>query len=80
MDLIEQISNHISEINSKVNAMIEERKKANKLTDAQKMADAYCDKVKPYFDQIRYHCDKLELLVDDDSWPLTKYRELLFTR
>lgn len=80
LDLIEQISNHISEINSKVNAMIEERKKANKLTDAQKMADAYCDKVKPYFDQIRYHCDKLELLVDDDSWPLTKYRELLFTR
>ena len=45
-----------------------------------KKAFAYCDKVKPYFDDIRYHCDKLELLVDDEIWPLTKYRELLFTR
>ncbi|MEL4308243.1 glutamine synthetase III family protein [Joostella sp. CR20] len=80
IDLIEEISSHISEINSKVKFMIEERKKANRLEKAQLKAEAYCDKVLPYFDQIRYHCDKLELLVDDDIWPLTKYRELLFTK
>lgn len=45
-----------------------------------KKADAYCFKVKPFFDEIRYHSDKLELLVDDEIWPLTKYRELLFTK
>ncbi|WP_417785479.1 glutamine synthetase III [Tenacibaculum sp.] len=79
IDLIQKISNHIAEINSKIEDMIEERKKANKL-EGQKNADAYCNKVKPYFDEIRYHCDKLELMVDDNLWPLTKYRELLFTR
>ncbi|UNY97361.1 glutamine synthetase III [Zhouia spongiae] len=80
MDLIEQISHHIAEINSNVSAMIEERKKANKLEKSQIKADAYCEKVLPFFDKIRYHCDKLELMVDDDLWPLTKYREMLFTR
>ncbi|WP_420574445.1 glutamine synthetase III [Kordia sp.] len=79
IDLIKKISEHISGINSKVNAMTDERKKANKL-DGQKAAEAYCNKVKPFFDEIRYHCDKLELLVDDNVWPLVKYRELLFTR
>ncbi|CAM1368716.1 Glutamine synthetase [Tenacibaculum sediminilitoris] len=79
IDLIQKISNHIAEINSKVEDMVEERKKTNKL-EGQKNADAYCNKVKPYFDEIRYHCDKLELMVDDNLWPLTKYRELLFTR
>ncbi|AXG72234.1 glutamine synthetase [Kordia sp. SMS9] len=79
IDLIEKISRHIAGINSKVNEMIEERKKANKLS-GQKAAEAYCNKVKPYFEEIRYHCDKLELLVDDNLWPLVKYRELLFTR
>ncbi|WP_335966334.1 glutamine synthetase III [Galbibacter sp. PAP.153] len=80
LDLIEEISNHISEINSKVRFMTEERKKANKLEKAQLKAEAYCQKVLPHFEAIRYHCDKLELLVDDNIWPLTKYRELLFTR
>ncbi|EDP94796.1 glutamine synthetase [Kordia algicida OT-1] len=79
IDLIEKISEHIAGINSKVNAMTDERKKANKF-EGQKAAEAYCNKVKPYFDEIRYHCDKLELLVDDNVWPLVKYRELLFTR
>ncbi|PKH52873.1 glutamine synthetase type III [Tenacibaculum sp. Bg11-29] len=79
IDLIQKISGHISGINSKIEKMTEERKKANKF-DGQKNADAYCDKVKPFFDEIRYHCDKLELMVDDNLWPLTKYRELLFTR
>lgn len=78
--LIKEISAHIEAINSNVEAMTEARKKANVLTDAQKMAENYCDNVKPYFGIIREHCDKLELLVDDEVWTLTKYRELLFTR
>ena len=78
--LIKEISGHIEGINSKVLAMTNERKKANQLTDAQKMAEAYCNNVKPYFGDIRNHCDKLELLVDDETWTLTKYRELLFTK
>jgi len=78
--IIRQISGHIEGINSKVEAMTEARKKANVLVDAQKMAETYCASVKPYFEEIRVHCDKLELLVDDEIWTLTKYRELLFTR
>jgi glutamine synthetase len=78
--LIKEISSHIEGINANVLAMIEMRKKANALTDAQKMAEMYCDDVKPYFEVIRDHCDKLELLVDDEVWTMTKYRELLFTR
>ncbi|WP_299216389.1 glutamine synthetase III [uncultured Aquimarina sp.] len=80
MEIIEEISEHIGKINTKVNEMTAERRKANKLEDAEKKAADYCNKVKPLFDQIRYSCDKLELLVDDELWPLTKYRELLFTR
>ncbi|MDI9310216.1 MAG: glutamine synthetase III [Limnohabitans sp.] len=78
--LIKEISEHIEGINKNVDEMIEERKKANNLTSSEKMAEAYCDKVKPYFDIIREHSDKLELLVDDEMWTLTKYRELLFTK
>ncbi len=80
LDIIESISLHISTIYSGVNDMIEARKVANKIEDSEKRAFAYCDNVRPYFDEIRYHCDKLELLIDDEIWPLTKYRELLFTR
>jgi len=80
MDIIEDISTRINEIKTNVDAMIEERKKANKMTNEEKKAKAYCDKVKPYFEKIRYHCDKLEMTVDDELWPLTKYRELLFTK
>lgn len=79
MLLIERISSHIAEINLGVNAMIEARKKANEIDDDYKKATEYCDKVKPFFDEIRYHCDKLELLVDNSLWPLAKYRELLFS-
>ena len=80
MNLIESISNHIENINGGITDMINARKKANKIEDSEKRAIAYCDKIRPYFEEIRYHCDKLELLVDDEIWPLTKYRELLFTR
>ena len=79
MVLIESISSHLESLNSNVTKMTNERKKANTLADIEKKAEAYCFKVKPLFDDIRYHCDKLELLVDDELWPLTKYRELLFT-
>lgn len=78
--IIKQISGHIEGINSKVEAMTEARKSANVLTNAQKLAETYCTTVKPHFEEIRNHCDKLELLVDDEIWTLTKYRELLFTR
>jgi glutamine synthetase len=78
--LIKDISNHISQINSKITAMTEARKKANKIEESEKRAFIYCENVKPYFEEIRYHCDKLEVLVDDELWPMTKYRELLFTR
>jgi len=61
--------------------MVEARKKANKITDTHKRAIAYCDEIKEkYFDVIREAVDKLELLVDDEDWPLVKYRELLFIR
>jgi len=80
MILIEEISEHIEKINKGITEMTEARKKANKAKNAEATADQYCEKVKPLFDVIRYHCDKLELLVDDELWPLTKYRELLFTR
>jgi glutamine synthetase len=78
--LIKKISKNIEGINSNVSAMIDQRKAANMIVDAQEMAEMYCDKVKPYFEEIRNYCDKLELLVDDEIWPIAKYRELLFTR
>ena len=61
-------------------AMLMSRKAANKIDHAEEKAIAYCDKVKIHFDEIRYHADKLELLVDDELWPLPKFREMLFTR
>jgi len=78
--LIEEISEHIATIVTMVDDMIEARKKANNLEDARDKAIAYCDKVKPFLEKIRYHADKLELLVDDELWPLPKMRELMFTR
>ncbi|MBW1298617.1 glutamine synthetase III [Aquimarina litoralis] len=80
MEIIEEISKHIGAINTKVNQMTKERKKANALSDIEQKAIDYCEKVKPLFDEVRTNCDELELLVDDELWPLTKYRELLFTR
>jgi glutamine synthetase len=80
LGMIVEISEHINTIKTKVNQMIEARKKANVITDAKKQAIEYCEKVKCFFDVIRYHVDKLELLIDDESWPLPKYRELLFTK
>jgi len=79
--ILEKISEHISQISEQVSRMIEARKKANALTDSRAKAIAYCDDVKgAFFDQIRYHVDKLEVLVDDSEWLLPKYREILFLR
>ena len=79
--ILEQISNHINGMSTGVQDMIEERKKANVISDTRQKAIAYCDNVKEkYFDEIRYHVDKLEMLVDDAHWLLPKYREMLFLR
>lgn len=80
METIHEISEHITAVKNNVYKMIEARKKANSLEDAQEKATAYCEHVKPYFDEIRYHADKLEFVVDDELWALPKYREMLFTR
>lgn len=80
MVIIQDISEHLDALKNKTDAMVEERKKANKIADTHKKAFAYCEKVKPYFEEIRYHSDKLERLIDDQLWPLTKYRELLFVK
>ncbi|MBY0477538.1 MAG: glutamine synthetase III [Chitinophagaceae bacterium] len=81
LQILEKISLHINKVSDLVEQMIEARKKANTLADTRAKAIAYCDDVKGvFFDEIRYHVDKLELLVDDASWYLPKYRELLFLR
>lgn len=79
--ILEKISEHISEVSIGVAKMIEARKKANTIENSRDKAIAYCDTVKgEFFDIIRYHVDKLELLVDDQQWTLPKYREILFLR
>ena len=81
IETIQDLSQHINRIKKLTSEMVEERKKVNKMEDSRTRAIAYCDQVKAkYFDQIRYSVDKLELLVDDEDWPLVKYRELLFLR
>jgi glutamine synthetase len=78
---ISEISGHIETIKNGIRDMVEERKRINKITDTHKRAFAYCDDIKEkYFEKIRDAVDKLELLVDDEDWPLVKYRELLFLR
>jgi glutamine synthetase len=79
-EVIVTLSDHISAIKRLVNEMIEERKKANVIDSSYEKAIAYENKVKPYLEEIRTHIDKLELIVDNEMWPLPKYRELLFTR
>ena len=80
MEIITDLSRHINFIKSNVDAMIEERKKANVIEDVREKSIAYDEIVKTYFDQIRYHVDKLEQLVDDSQWPLPKFREMLFIK
>lgn len=78
---IELISGYTKDLRSMVHEMIEKRKELNQIEDTTLRAAKYCDEVKEtYFDKIRYAADKLELYVDDELWPLPKYRELLFLR
>ncbi len=81
LNILTQVSEHIQVIHSKVCQMVEARKVANKIDEGRKKAIAYCNDVKEkHFDEIRYHVDKLEHLVNDEDWTLPKYRELLFLR
>ena len=78
--IIRKISEHTIYIKEHVDAMVEARKVANKIADERDKAIAYHDNISPMLEQIRYHIDKLELIVDDQMWTLPKYRELLFIR
>ncbi len=78
--IIKKIAEHTTYIKEHVDAMVEARKVANKITDEREKAIAYHDTIAPMLEQIRYHIDKLELIVDDKMWTLPKYRELLFIR
>jgi len=80
LDLIREIGGHISAIKSKRKEMIEARKRANIIEDVVEKAKSYDETVRPYLSDIRYHIDKLELIVDNELWPLPKYRELLFVK
>ncbi len=81
LQILEEISTHINKTSDLVEKMIEARKSCNKLSDTREKAIAYQKKVKDaFFDDVRYHVDKLELLVDDKEWYLPKYREMLFLR
>ena len=80
MDNIEQISENIAAIKTKVKEMVEVRHKANRMPSERDKAIAYHDDVMPKMDEIRTHIDNLELMVDNEIWPLPKYRELLFIR
>lgn len=81
IETIKEISRHLESLKLNVHAMTEERKRLNKEEDVAKRAKGYCSDVKDaFFDKIRYAVDKLELLVDDEFWPLVKYREMLFIK
>ncbi|MEI8109432.1 MAG: glutamine synthetase III [Chitinophagia bacterium] len=81
LDILSEVSRHIQLIHTKVHEMVEARKKANNIENAREKAIAYDKEIKAaFFDDIRYHVDKLEHVVDDDLWTLPKYREMLFIR
>ncbi len=80
IELIQRIAIHTNKMKAAADAMLMERKAANKIEHAEDKAFAYCDKVRVHFDEIRYHADKLELLIEDELWPMPKFREMLFTR
>ena len=80
LSVLTEISEHINKVQLVADKMTEARKAANVISGSREKAVAYCETVKPFFDEIRYSVDKLELLVDDSEWELPKYRELLFLR
>jgi len=80
IDMIVEISERVSLALNGVAQMTEARKVANKIESTRDKSIAYCDSVKPFFEKIRYSVDKLELMVDNEMWPLPKYREMLYVR
>jgi len=80
LEIIKKIAMHVNFIRTANLEMVNERKKANNIEDIRDKSIAYDEKVKSYFEPIRYHVDKLEQLVDDTKWPLPKFRELLFIK
>lgn len=80
MNMITEISSHVSTIKVEVDGLLAAIQKAKSAKDSQTMAELFCNDVKPLFDKIRDSSDALEMMVDDELWPMTKYRELLFTR
>ena len=80
LSIINKLSEHLGVVKSSIDAMLEQRKQVNTIEDSRDKAIAYDEKVKSHFDNIRYHCDKLEQIVDDSVWPLPKFRELLFLK
>ncbi|MFT5861252.1 MAG: glutamine synthetase [Flavobacteriaceae bacterium] len=80
IDLLKRISVHMNKMKESCDTMLAARKKANAIEHMEDKAIAYCDNVKIHFDDIRYHADKLEVLIDDKIWPLPKFSEMLFTR
>ncbi|ACU05175.1 glutamine synthetase III [Pedobacter heparinus] len=78
--IINKLSEHLNVVKTSIDAMLEQRKKVNTIDESREKAIAYDEKVKSYFDTIRYHTDKLEQIVDDSVWPLPKFRELLFLK
>ncbi len=80
MDLIRSISEKVAQMKVGADELLAAKEKASKISDAQKQADAYCTEVRTLFEKIRTASDALEMMVDDELWPMTKYREMLFTR
>ena len=80
LELIREVGGHISAIKAKRKEMIAARAKANKVEDVVERSKEYDKEVRPFLDDIRDHLDRLELIVDNEKWPLPKYRELLFIR
>lgn len=80
LQTIKKISEHLRHTREMVKEMVDKRKAANQIPDITKRAEIYSSDIKPFLEKIRYHIDKLELIVDNQMWPLPKYRELLFVR
>lgn len=80
LEIIQQINKRVDVIHNKVNQLVALRKKVNDIKDLEQKTLKYCDEIIPFFNEIRYESDKLEQVIDDDLWPLPKYRELLFSR
>ncbi|MFM8684924.1 MAG: glutamine synthetase type III, partial [Bacteroidota bacterium] len=78
--LVETIGQHIAAMVEQTEKMRLARKKANEIESTRTRAQVYCEQVKPYLESIRDHADRLEILVDNELWPLPKYRELLFLK